>query len=246
MLNGSRRLVFVPPLATGKSYLRKKPVDPLMVRPSEVNSPLPTCHNGEYCWTSCSNFWAGPNPWAVSWPSLVVLCRQAFWILRETNGIEFPRFWRFQGVGHAIMSVTNSGNHSKSVKAHSCGRPRHYYLVTILPDRKMQHRQPILSFSFECNFQRSLEIRNDIVDILNANRHANQIGRHTRRKLLLRCKLGVSRRGRMDHESLGVAHIGQLTGKLQVINGLWSSLHITLDTKGKDASKNTRSKKFLG
>jgi len=50
----------------------------------------------------------------------------------------------------------------------------------------------------------------------------------------------------MDDESLGVADIGQLTGELQVVDGLGSSLRITLDTEGKDTSINIRSKKFLG
>ena len=112
---------------------------------------------------------------------------------------------------------------------------------------KLRHTiSPIFSINFKCDLKCSLEIRNDVFDILNSNGHSNQIGRHTRSKLFLRCKLGVCCRGRMDDESLGVTDIGQLTGKLEAVDCLGRNFHVSLDAEGKDASISIRPEKFLG
>ena len=66
--------------------------------------------------------------------------------------------------------------------------------------------------------QRLVEVGDDVVDVLRADRDANIIGRHAGGKLLRLAQLLVRRAGRMDHERLAVADIGQMAGELDAVD----------------------------
>lgn len=74
--------------------------------------------------------------------------------------------------------------------------------------------------------ERLLEISNDILDILNTNRHPNQIRRDPARELLLSRKLLMRRRRRMNHERLRIAHIRQVARQLQPVDHARADLRV--------------------
>jgi hypothetical protein len=71
----------------------------------------------------------------------------------------------------------------------------------------------------------------DIVDMLEAYRHADQVLGHPRCALLLICELLVGGGCRMDHQRLGITDIGQVAGQHGAVNELASGFVSALDAE---------------
>src|SRR5690606_17084688 len=56
--------------------------------------------------------------------------------------------------------------------------------------------------------QRLVEVPQDVVDVLDADAQAHEVGAHAGRGLLVGGKLAVRGRGRVDGQALGVADVG--------------------------------------
>lgn len=82
-----------------------------------------------------------------------------------------------------------------------------------------------------------IEISFDVVDEFNADREADEILGHAAGCLLLVRQLLVRRRGRVDNKRLGVAHIGQIRGQLQVVYESRTCSCIALDSKREYTAK---------
>src|SRR5207342_804755 len=92
--------------------------------------------------------------------------------------------------------------------------------IRILPGWKMQRAKPSASSNMLCRyrfagferrgFQRLVQIIDQVVNGLQADGEADEIGRHACLLLLFGCQLGVRRAGRMDDERLGITHIRQV------------------------------------
>ncbi len=66
--------------------------------------------------------------------------------------------------------------------------------------------------------QRLVNVPKDVVDVLDAHRHANHVGQHPSRALLRIVKLAVGGGGGVDDQGARVADVGQMaheTGRLR-------------------------------
>ena len=70
--------------------------------------------------------------------------------------------------------------------------------------------RPLSAESHDALFQGLIQIRQDIVDMLDAHGKPYQVGRDARRRLILCRELGMGGAGRVDGQALGVADIGQM------------------------------------
>ena len=65
--------------------------------------------------------------------------------------------------------------------------------------------------------ERAVEVPADVVDVLQADREADQVRADAGRDLLLVGQLLVGGAGRVDHQRLGVADVGQVRDQLQAL-----------------------------
>ena len=91
-------------------------------------------------------------------------------------------------------------------------RERTSRLFPQLIDRVSSNRSPLTA---DTDLERLIEIRDDVVHVLDADAEPDEVGRHTRRRLLFRRKLFVGRRRRMDHKALGVADVSKVAEEFQ-------------------------------
>ena len=76
--------------------------------------------------------------------------------------------------------------------------------------------------------------------------HPNQIWRHACRQLLVVGQLLVRRRCWMDHERFGIAHVGEVTRKLESVHHFARNAMVTLDTKAQHAAVRIGPEQLLG
>ena len=79
--------------------------------------------------------------------------------------------------------------------------------------------------------QALLDIPQDVVERLKADREPDQIRRHTGGDLLVLVHLAVRGRCRMNHQRLGITNIGHVREKLHAVDELLASCRTTLDSK---------------
>src|SRR5674476_1346151 len=84
-----------------------------------------------------------------------------------------------------------------------------------------------------------LEVRQNVIDELDADRQSHQTGSHPRRQLVLSRELGVSRRRRVDDQRAHVADVGHVAVQAQCLDEFLSSLHTTGDLEGDDGTSTT-------
>jgi len=82
-----------------------------------------------------------------------------------------------------------------------------------------------LSAGAECNVQCSLEVRNNIPNILDPHQHSNRIRRNSTRDLFLLSKLRMRRRRGMNYQRLHITHIRQVTRQLSESTNLLAISH---------------------
>lgn len=84
--------------------------------------------------------------------------------------------------------------------------------------------------------QRLVEVLEDVVDVLQAHRQPHQLRRHAGLRLLLGGKLLVRRAGRMDHQRLGVADVGQVGVELDAVDEFLARLEAAADPEGDEGA----------
>jgi hypothetical protein len=85
-------------------------------------------------------------------------------------------------------------------------------------------------------FQRLVKITNQVVNALQADGEADEIGRDTCLLLFLGCQLGVRGAGRVDDEGPGIAHIRQVREKLDVPDQLLASFQSAIDAEANNGT----------
>src|SRR5450432_1435450 len=88
--------------------------------------------------------------------------------------------------------------------------------------------------------ERSVDVREDVVRVLEADREANVIGRDTGRRLLLGRELRVGGRGRVDGQCLGVAHVGQVRYELEAVDEAAAHRRAPLNAEAQDRARASR------
>ncbi len=76
--------------------------------------------------------------------------------------------------------------------------------------------------------------------------HSDQVRGYSRRQLFLWSELLMGRGSRMNHQGLCISNISEMTGQFQTIDQQTASRSITLDTKGKHATKRVGPEELLG
>ena len=85
--------------------------------------------------------------------------------------------------------------------------------------------------------ERLVEVRDDVVDVLEPDREPDEVVRHARGRLLLVGQLLVGGRGRMDDQRLRVAHVGQQAEELHVVDEPPAGLAAAPDAEGEHAAE---------
>src|SRR5581483_1378202 len=80
--------------------------------------------------------------------------------------------------------------------------------------------------------QRLVDVLDDVVDVLDADRETDGLRQHAGHALLLRRHLAVRRRGGMAGQRLGVADIDEAGDQLQRVVESLARLHAALDAEG--------------
>ena len=112
--------------------------------------------------------------------------------------------------------------------------------------RKMQKASPSAPSNMLCRYrfagferrglQRLVQIIDQVVNALQADREADEIGRHACLLLLLGRQLGVRGAGRVDDERLGIAHIRQVREEFDVPDQLLARFQSTLDAEANNGT----------
>ena len=87
------------------------------------------------------------------------------------------------------------------------------------------------------SLERLVEVRLDVLDVLDADRQPDVLRRHAGLRLLFRRQLRMRRRRRMNHERLGVADIGQVARKLDAVDELDRRVAPALDAEAEDGAR---------
>src|SRR5262249_6619239 len=75
-----------------------------------------------------------------------------------------------------------------------------------------------------CGGERLVDVAEDVVERLDAHRHAHHVGRDAGLELLLLAHLAVRGRGRVDDERLRVADVGEVREELRRLDELLAGL----------------------
>src|ERR1035437_5568586 len=79
--------------------------------------------------------------------------------------------------------------------------------------------------------QRLIQIPQNVIDILDTNAQAHEVSTDARRGLLLRCELTVCGAGRMDGQTLGIAHVGHMAEQLQAVDEFITRFRAAFDAE---------------
>ena len=81
------------------------------------------------------------------------------------------------------------------------------------------------------SLDRLVEVGEDVANVFNADGKPHQLRRHARGRLLLSRELLMRGGGRMDHQRLGVADVGQQREKLERVDELLARIVAALDAE---------------
>jgi hypothetical protein len=81
------------------------------------------------------------------------------------------------------------------------------------------------------------EVGLDVLDVFDADGDPDQVRTHSGGRLLVGGQLLMRGRGRMDHESLGVAHVGQVAGQFNGVDELARSIESAGYSEAQDCPK---------
>ena len=84
--------------------------------------------------------------------------------------------------------------------------------------------------------QRLSQVPQDVVNVFDADGESHKVWRDAGGQLLLGRKLLVGRRGRMDGQRFGIAHVGQVRKELQALDEAPTGLRPALDAKAQDSA----------
>ena len=101
-------------------------------------------------------------------------------------------------------------------------------MVKVLTAYSLQSKQPE---QLARRFQRLVKIGLDILDMFQTHGHADEFGRHARGALGFYAELLMRGGGRMEHQGLGIAYIGQVAGQLERIDKPLAGLASAPDAK---------------
>src|SRR5690606_18565089 len=88
-----------------------------------------------------------------------------------------------------------------------------------------------------CGTQRAIQICEDIVDVLNADRQAHIAFRHARSRQLFPLQLRMRCRRRMDGEAAHVADIGDMIEQLQAVDELATRFSAAFQLEAEQAAE---------
>ena len=112
----------------------------------------------------------------------------------------------------------------------------HSKIVTFLLDNTVAHQLKTHHSKLSTVYQSLVEVGYYIVDVFCTYRDTNIIICYSCRKLFFFTELLVRRTGRVYHQRLAVADVGQMTGQLDVVDELDADVGAALDAKAKNGA----------
>ena len=100
--------------------------------------------------------------------------------------------------------------------------------------------------SLTSHFERLRKVCADVVYVLDADADANHILAHAARRLLRLRQLLVRGARRVNDQSLGVAHVGELAGELDGVDELGARAQTPLDAKSEHRAVGILAEVFVG